>query len=299
VVKPLIYIAGAESGKITPDETIECTSEQVPQYWPNCWIFNQYRVGHNSQWTYNNAVNAIRGSCNIYFSRLAHRLDPLYFQGLLYKFGYGRAAELVPDSMKKYGLERRFNQVTGCISSVLPRGKIESLSDVPELKKPELRFFGIGQGNFRVTPLQVANAMAALARKGLYKKPNLFITEENENNKSIYLGISPETIDIVYKGMHAVVYKSHGTANKEFQPMLDYFDSADVKIYGKTGSTQAPETAWFGGFAKDSSGKSIAIAVVVEGGQHGSEDAAPLARDIIDMCIHAGYLGEVPYDFVE
>jgi len=30
----------------------------------------------------------------------------------------------------------------------------------------------------------------------------------------------------------------------------------------------------------------------VEGGQHGSSDAAPLARDIIQFCIDAGYIGQ-------
>jgi penicillin-binding protein 2 len=71
-----------------------------------------------------------------------------------------------------------------------------------------------------------------------------------------------------------------------------------VNIYGKTGSTQAPEHAWFGGFAKDDKGRGISIAVVVEGGQHGSSDAAPLARDIIQFCIESGYLGE-PVDYLD
>ena len=66
----------------------------------------------------------------------------------------------------------------------------------------------------------------------------------------------------------------------------------DIKVYGKTGSTQAPENAWFSGFATDSTNRSIAIAVVVEGGQRGSSDAAPLARDIIQFCFDAGYVGK-------
>ena len=65
-----------------------------------------------------------------------------------------------------------------------------------------------------------------------------------------------------------------------------------MKVYGKTGSTERPEHAWFGGFAQDSTARKIAIAVVVEGGQHGSSDAAPLARDIIQFCIEAGYVGK-------
>jgi len=106
---------------------------------------------------------------------------------------------------------------------------------------------------------------------------------------SIALNISPQTLAIVYDGMSAVVNEPDGTAYKEFAPAG--FAEQDIKVYGKTGSTEEPDNAWFAGFAEDSSSRSIAIALVVEGGQHGSADAAPLARDIIQFCIEAGYIG--------
>jgi len=291
VIKPLILIAGLESKKITPTEVISCPAKKAPKYWPSCWIYNEYRIGHDLKWTYNNARNAVRGSCNIYFSRLANRLEPRILQNWLFKFGYGKGLILKPEQTGINDLKRKFYQLDGYISSSVPKKRIQKFSDIPPLKKSDLRWFGIGQGNFRVTPLQVANAMAAIARRGLYKKPRLIISPNDSNNESMSLGISFETIEVVYEGMRAVVYENGGTANREFVPMLDYFDLTGVRIYGKTGSTQAPKNAWFGGFAKDKKGRSIAIAVVVEGGEHGSKDAAPLARDIIDMCIQAGYIG--------
>ena len=106
------------------------------------------------------------------------------------------------------------------------------------------------------------------------------------------LGISLETLAVVYDGMSAVVNEVSGTAYKEFEPFLGTLAAEDVKVYGKTGSTEKPEDAWFGGFAQDSAARKIAIAVVVEGGEHGSRDAAPLARGIIQFCIEAGYLGK-------
>jgi penicillin-binding protein 2 len=295
--KPLILIAGLEGHKITPGEVIECPAEKAPQYWPSCWIYNQYRSGHSLSWT-NNARNAIRGSCNIYFSRLANRLDPADLQKWLFKFGYGHKFSLEPAEVLEEFPDRRFRQITGYISSTNPEKSPDTLADVPGLKKSDLRWFGIGQGNFRVTPLQVANAMAAIARKGLYKQPRLIIGQENPPSESVSLDISPQTLSVIYDGMKAVICESGGTANKEFEPMLDYFRLCDVTIYGKTGSTQAPKNAWFAGFAKDSKGRGISIAVVVEGGEHGSSDAAPLARDIIDFCIQAGYLGK-SLDIVE
>jgi penicillin-binding protein 2 len=295
--KPLILIAGLEEHKITPGEVIECPAEKAPQYWPSCWIFNQYRTGHSLAWT-NNARNAIRGSCNIYFSRLANRLDPADLQKWLFEFGYGHEFSLEPAEVLKESPGRRFKQIPGYISSTIPDNSPQTLADVPALKKSDLRWFGIGQGNFRVTPLQVANAMAVIARKGLYKQPRLVISQKNPPSESISLDISPDTLSVIYDGMKAVITESGGTANKEFEPMLDYFKLCDVTIYGKTGSTQAPKHAWFAGFAKDSRGRAISIAVVVEGGEHGSSDAAPLARDIVDFCIQAGYLGQY-YDVTE
>ena len=75
VVKPLILVAGLESGKITPEEIIGCPAQKAPKSWPSCLLYNRYRAGHDGRWK-NSARNAIRGSCNIYFSRLADRIDP-------------------------------------------------------------------------------------------------------------------------------------------------------------------------------------------------------------------------------
>ncbi len=297
VVKPLILIAGMEEKKTHSGEAISCPSAKAPKGWPSCWIFNQFQAGHDWSWQDsggNIARNAIKGSCNIYFSRLANRIESRDLQKWLYRFGLARLITLAPQ-----GTDRRFRQFAGYISSSIPDRPAKSFSDVPILNKGERRFFGMGQGNLRVTPLQVANAMAVIARKGLYKQPRLII-DESRYNPSVSLDISPETMNTVYDGMRAVVNEYQGTANKNFKDMLDYFDLAGVKVYGKTGSTQAPEHAWFGGFAHDRKSRSIAIAVLVEDGQKGSEDAAPLARDIIRFCIEAGYLGEdIEYDLEE
>jgi len=157
---------------------------------------------------------------------------------------------------------------------------------VPPLKKSELRYFGIGQANLRATPLHVANAFAAIARGGVLKQPRLFLDSPESR---IDLNISPQTLDILLDGMSAVVNEPGGTAYKEFA----YSGLAEqgINVYGKTGSTEVPDNAWFAGFAKDSTGRGIAIAVIVEGGQRGSSDAAPLARDIIQFCIEAEYIG--------
>jgi penicillin-binding protein 2 len=299
VIKPLILTAGMESGKITANEIISCPSHRAPQGWPNCLIFLRNHWGHDTMWS-NTARNAIKGSCNIYFSHLADRIDPVVLQSWLFRFGYGRLA--LPDSIPAPPPSsdespepnlppRLFRQVQGQIANTPAKDTITSFEQLPALEPGEERWFGIGQGNLRVTPLQVANAMACLARGGIYLPPRLIADPCSPKPQAINLNISPVTLATVYEGMHAVVEESGGTANREFEPVLGNFSSRGIRLYGKTGSTTQPEHAWFGGFAKDTRGRIIAVSVLVEGGQAGSSDAAPLGRDILLFCAEAGYLG--------
>jgi penicillin-binding protein 2 len=294
VVKPLILIAGLQSHKITQEEIISCPAKRMSK--PNCWIFNQYQSGHDYKWQ-NHARNAIRGSCNIYFSRLAERITPSVLQLWLYKFGYGQEIPLAFPHLAS-GIEyRNLRQGAGQISSVSTKDAISHIDQVPVLYKNERKYFGIGQGNLRATPLQVANAIAAIARGGIYKPPRLFVHDPNKNPTSevrnpdgVALGVSPQAIAVVHDGMSAVVNEPDGTAYKRFSTST--LPMQGVKVYGKTGSTQAPENAWFAGFSTDDQGRCIAIAILVEGGQSGPQDAAPLAFDIIQLCVDEGHIGQ-------
>jgi penicillin-binding protein 2 len=290
VVKPLILIAGLESGKITADEIISCPAKKAPAGWPSCWLYNRFSwMGHDDKGP-NYAHNAVKGSCNIYFSRLANRIEPLVLQGWLYAFGYGRKAPLAPAAVREAKQKRDLRQAAGVISTSKPQEPITALEQLPVLAAGERRYFGIGQGNLRATPLQVANAMATIARGGLYRVPRLFIEDANDiNSEPVNLNISAATLDVVRDGMRAVVNEPDGTAYNEFAPAG--FARQGIEVFGKTGSTEAPDHAWFAGFAEDGEGRGIAIAVIVEGGQHGSADAGPLARDIIQFCVDAGYIG--------
>jgi len=295
-VKPIILIAGMEAGVVTADTVIGCPSHLPPRGWPRCWIYRQYNIGHDEQWT-NKARNAIKGSCNIYFSRLANDIEPGVLQHWLYGFGYGHRLPLacpLPDSDNR--IRRRLRQAAGKIDSSRVRAgaQVESLDDIPPLQKRDRPLFGIGQGNLWATPLQVANSFATLARGGKAIPPQLFLMPKAStpgfSAEPADLQISDQTLRTVYDGMDAVVNESGGTANREFGPSA--LGSQGVKVYGKTGSTERPYHAWFAGFAEDHEGAKIALAVIVEGGEHGSSDAAPLARDVIQFCVEKGYVGQ-------
>ena len=293
-IKPVILIAAMETGKVTADEVIPCLGRPAPAGWPNCLIFRRSGVGHSDQWT-NDARNAIKGSCNIYFSRIADRLDPLALQRWLFLFGYGRPLPLAcPVPPPGEQPTRELRQDPGQISAkVVPLSKrIESFDDIPPINPGDKRLFGIGQGNLWATPLQVANAFATIARAGLHKPPRLFLQPlqtSSGSNMSADLNISKHTLDVVYEGMSAVVNERGGTAYDVFSPAN--LSRYGVHVYGKTGSTEAPDNAWFGGFVEDTRGRKIALAVVIEGGQSGAHEAGPLARRIIELCIEAGHIG--------
>ena len=110
----------------------------------------------------------------------------------------------------------------------------------------------------------------------------------NEYEKN--LGISNNTIKVVRDGMRAVTSEIGGTAYTAFKN--NNFDEKDIKVFGKTGSTEKPYNAWFMSFAEDGSGRAVSIALMVQGGKSGGSDAAPLGREIITMCNEAGYVGK-------
>ncbi|HNS21349.1 MAG TPA: penicillin-binding transpeptidase domain-containing protein [Sedimentisphaerales bacterium] len=291
VVKPLILVAGLETGVITPEEPISCPSQEQPKGWPNCLIFRLSGVGHDSSWI-NNARNALKGSCNVYFAHLADRVESRQLQEWLFRFGYGHQIPLVcPVPPDPNTPARSLRQAAGQIASTgVPQyTDIVSLDQIPPLKAWHRRLFGIGHGDFRVTPLQVANTFATLARGGRRQMPRLFLRPPQPPVESVDLQVAPTTLAPVYAGLSAVVNEPGGSAYKPFQGST--LHARGVKVYGKTGSSEAPENAWFAGYAEDRRGSRIAIAVVIEGGQRGGSDAGPLGRAILELCVEAGYLG--------
>ena len=304
VAKPLILVAGLEEKKITPHEVISCGHQPPSKSWPRCISQWKYPPPHDVRWASeggNNGRNAIRGSCNVYFSRLANRLNARDLQKWLYNFGYGR--DILPTFMPKDISEnkaagRNIRQLCGSIIFGAQEKSYTDFSEVPPIppsKMSEKRYWGIGQGNLRVTVLQTANALSAIARGGIYKQPRLIDAAGDSINhpEEHSLGLSRRTLDVVRDGMWAVANETGGTAYKVFResPLRT---ERDMKIYGKTGSTQNPSMAWFECFAEEPSGRAIVIVVLVEGGLSGSGEAAPLGEKILDLANRAGYIGKRP-----
>lgn len=302
-IKPLILLIGLEEKKVTANETISCPSHSPPPGWPSCLAQTRFhRMGHDWRWAQeggtNNARNALRGSCNIYFSRLADRLDSSVLQRWLFELGFGQRV-LLPveltdprtgEQIVSWGtLPQAYGSIEYGIQP-MPYTDAEQIRPIPSNRQSEKRFWGIGQGNLRVTVLQTANALAALVRGGIYKPPRLVYLDDDPFNQKYQkiLPVSSKTLAVIREGMRAAVSEEGGTAYNTFS---DFPLRKELKIYGKTGSTEKPDMAWFECFAQDAADRSIVIVVAVPGGLSGSGYAAPVGRQILQFCYEAGYIG--------
>jgi penicillin-binding protein 2 len=139
----------------------------------------------------------------------------------------------------------------------------------------------IGQGEYLVTPLQMADYAAMLARGGISIAPRLVEAVEDEEGTMVVFPpdttgtwpVQPETIARIREAMHQVVERGTGAVCRipEYMPA------------GKTGTAENPHGqahSWFMGFAPFDQPE-VAFAVIVEAGGHGSDVAAPIAKRLL------------------
>ena len=162
--------------------------------------------------------------------------------------------------------------------------------DIPDDSEPLRAYAGIGQGDVRATPLQMALVAATVANGGEVPRPRL-VQEVIDASGGISQSFDPESLGEAF---------SSGTADQLTQMMVAVVESGTgtaaqiegISVAGKTGTAQTgvegenPHT-WFISFAPANDPK-IAVAVIVEnGGSFGSEAtggavAAPIAKAIME-----------------
>jgi penicillin-binding protein 2 len=159
----------------------------------------------------------------------------------------------------------------------------------------------IGQGNTRVTVLQLAMAYAAIANGGtLYapqvvqniKAPDGSLSETFQPRIKREVGISPRHLDLMRRALIDVVQEESGTAYRSR-------NEDGVRVAGKTGTAQvvgrkgrSEESSsawyldrshgWFAGFAP-AEDPQVAFAVLVEHGGSGGSSAAPIATSVMQQ----------------
>ncbi|MBN2084273.1 MAG: hypothetical protein JW748_03545 [Anaerolineales bacterium] len=151
----------------------------------------------------------------------------------------------------------------------------------------------IGQGSLQVTPLQVADFVAAVGNGGTLYRPQILLSIRPPIGEAVLtfkpevrgmLPVSPENLATIQRGMVGVVNNVKGTARHRFYGISDL-----VRIAGKTGTAQTTEYdlphSWFVAytFSEKPNKPDIAVAVIVERIGEGSTYAAPMARRIFEI----------------
>ena len=275
-MKPFYALAGLYYGAVTPSTRIS-----DPGFYQLPGDSRQYRDwkrgGHGSADVY----DAIAQSCDVYFYDLAHKLNIDKLHDFTVQFGFGSPT----------GIDNTFER-----GGVMPSREWKRKALKQVWYPGETLSAGIGQGYVLVTPLQLAVATATIANRGERFEPRLVKSvggHEVPVPEGKHVELPKQTWDVVIEGMRQVVHGERGTA-KGIGKDIGY------TMAGKTGTAQVVgyaqgikydasqvekrkrDHAWFMAFAPVDDPK-IAIAILVENGEHGASAAAPIARKIADM----------------
>jgi penicillin-binding protein 2 len=263
--KILQALIGLQMGVVSPETLYPCSGrESTP-----------IKCTHS----HNNLVDLHEGiaqSCNPYFWAL--------FRDLLQKDGYQdnhvafkNHYETWRNMVTSFGLGARFentdirDQAKGYVPTIDFYNRAYGNKG---WKAITIRSLAIGQGELLVTPLQLANQVAAVANKGYY------ITHHFNKHDSMKLNVHQTLIDekyfdVVHQGMLEVMLTGTGKS----------YNVPELLICGKTGTVQNPhgkDHALFIGFAPMDNPQ-IAVAVAVENAGYGSTWACPIATLVMEQ----------------
>ncbi len=249
------------------------------------------REGHGEV----NLHDALEQSCDVYFYEISRDIGIDTMHQYLQQFGLGNSTGL---------------DITGEGDGLVPSR--EWKRQAFRKREDQVWFPGetiiasIGQGYMLATPLQLANAVAALSMRGQRYRPHLVAAFEDPLNGRRTL-IAPEPLtrvsidnsfywDNILNAMHDVMHSPTGTAR-------DAGQGATYDMAGKSGTAQVfslaqdeeydeeqieerlRDHALFIAFAPLDEPR-IAVSVIIENGSSGSRIAAPIARTLMDL-----YLG--------
>ena len=282
-LKPFIALAGLERGVTRSESKTFCPGwYKLPghEHRYRCWKTHGHGIVGLKQ--------SLAQSCDVYFYDLANSLGIDQMHGFLDIFGFGRRTGVdVPSESRGLSPSKEW--------------KREAKNQV--WYPGETLISGIGQGFNQTTPVQLAQATAMLAMRGVYMKPRVVKASRNHNADELTLVPieTGESLPVVNKkhwesvidSMVEVTKGPRGTARALGKKLP--FDVA-----GKTGTAQVfgikqnqkydvemlekklQDHALFIGFAPADNPEFVVV-VVAENGGSGSKVAAPMARKMIEQ----------------
>ena len=276
ILKPAVSFGALEKGVIDAHTTFFCNGRfHLHGHEWKCWRLKYGGHGKIS------VVNAIKGSCDVYFYELGKRLGMQGMAEIYDAFGLGQTTGIDLPNEKPGLIPHIQKGRRGGWFYRIPKAGWKQWFDGDTINA------SIGQGDILVTPIQMAVMTSAVANKGTVWKPRLVsrITNSKGLNRKelqpepahpIIKGTS-DNWNLIHEAMWETVNQRYGTGYDARIPGLD--------ICGKTGSAQSGPGlthAWFICFAPRDNPE-IAVAVVVEQSGHGGDIAAPIAKKILEV----------------
>ncbi|TLS42581.1 penicillin-binding protein 2 [Streptomyces montanus] len=216
---------------------------------------------------------ALQYSCNNVFGKMAVDLGQDKVRAMAEKFGFNNEEQDVP--VRAY-------------ESVYPS----------DMDKSQTALSGIGQFDVTATPLQMAMVSATIASGGKQVSPHMVsqisdasgnVLENYDDRTDTKEILSSSTAEQLQSAMQTVVEDGTGTNAR----------ISGATVGGKTGTAQHGENnsqtpyAWFTSYAKDdSTGKEVAVAVIVEQSNaarsevSGNGLAAPVAKAMMRAALN-------------
>lgn len=278
--KMITALAALEAGVITPTQTVNCPGHfELGERRFHCW---KYKGGHGAL----NLAEALMQSCDVYFYEIARRMGIDKIADMALRLGLGgvQGIELPGERPGLIPTRAWYQRRRG---TSWPQGETINAS--------------IGQGMILATPLQLATMTARIA-SGLAITPHLTrkiggrAPQDRAHADPASLGLNPQHLTLVQKGMGMVTNDQRGTGYKAriTEPGLEMAGksgTAQVRIISKAerdaGVKKNEDLPWrfrdhalFVGFAPVNNPR-FACAVVVEHGGGGSSVAGPMVRDIL------------------
>ena len=270
-IKPLTALAGLDSGLRQPGDRVLSTGVfRLPGMRGRGWLDGVHG------WT--DARKSIYESVNTYYYQLALDLGVQRYDEYMTKYGFGQ----------KTGID-----LAGEIEGIVP-------SPASKMKYAKQRWYpgdlvnsSIGQGLWKVSPLQLVRGVAAIADGGNLRRPHLAVAQRAgfdapwqplPQSPPARISDHPSNVKVIQEGMEMTTGGS-GTAARVFR-------GAPYRSAGKTGTAQVvnrgatavdPRSlplwkrhrALYIGYAP-AEAPTIAVAVAVEGGGFGAQNPAPI-----------------------
>jgi len=276
--KALIALTALQEGVLDVNTTITCHHGYT-------YGRNNRKMGCHCGGGIRNLNSGISKSCNAYFANAYRKTIDKYDDA-------SHAMDVWSNHIKSFGLGNY-------LGYDLAIGKKGNIPDGAYYNKwyPDFKWGStttisnaIGQGEILVTPIQLANMMAAIANKGHYYTPHIIKHIEGQEIDKKYT--TPHQTSIDKKHFEPVI---EGLFDVYNEGTAWFLQVPDIEICGKTGTaenftkidgvrTQLTDHSIFVAFAPKDNPK-IAIAVFVENGYYGARWAGRIASLMIEKYI--------------